>query len=304
MKASPPSRQFKGFEFSPQGSLLDQFIDLQYEMGVAYERSHGYYKDFHEHDRMIIVAPRGSCIMDVRTKFPENSFRIDFTKILIVPKGLLHDDEGVSQIYDTLALLPSDSILNEVLNREGIEPSQISLFKNTIALLTRSDWFDRLLQEYFFERILNQQMSRQSLLFFEQQLLYEVYRVWNSSRPQTASSDTNSMPISPPKDNLTERVLRFIEGNLYADMNIDEIARHCGASPATLRRKFKTDIKKSPLDYIRERRLEESAKLLRKKDLSISEVAILVGYQNFGSFSEAFKRKFNLTPSEYRSSFV
>ncbi|PYN71282.1 MAG: hypothetical protein DMD90_00135, partial [Candidatus Rokuibacteriota bacterium] len=36
-------------------------------MGIAYERSVGFYKDAHTHDRPMLVMPRGSCVVKVRT---------------------------------------------------------------------------------------------------------------------------------------------------------------------------------------------------------------------------------------------
>ena len=51
--------QWKGFERAPEGHLLDQLVDLSGPMGIAHERSVGFHKDFHRHDRPMIVAPRG-----------------------------------------------------------------------------------------------------------------------------------------------------------------------------------------------------------------------------------------------------
>src|SRR5689334_393126 len=94
--------QWRGFELAPQGCLLDQVIDMTSEMGIAYERSCDFYKDFHTHERLMLVLPRASCKMEVRSRDPKMSFRIDSSSVLIVPKDLEHDDEGVSSIYDTM----------------------------------------------------------------------------------------------------------------------------------------------------------------------------------------------------------
>lgn len=47
----------KGFEKPPHGSLLDQVIEIEGNLGVAYERSCEFYKDFHMHDRLMFVCP-------------------------------------------------------------------------------------------------------------------------------------------------------------------------------------------------------------------------------------------------------
>src|ERR1044071_7477450 len=112
--------QWKGFELSPQGCLLEQVVDLSGETGFAYERSCQFYKDFHVHDRLMLIFPRGSSAMEVRTRRPARTYTVDSETILIVPKGLEHDDEGASSIYDTMALYPSDSLLSRAAKKIGL----------------------------------------------------------------------------------------------------------------------------------------------------------------------------------------
>lgn len=50
--------------------------------------------------------------------------------------------------------------------------------------------------------------------------------------------------------------------------------------------------------YIKDRRLEEALLLLKSKKYAVGEVAVLVGYENFGAFSDAFKVKFGKVPSQ------
>ena len=53
-------------------------------------------------------------------------------------------------------------------------------------------------------------------------------------------------------------------------------------------------------DTIIRRRLEVAASLLKNSSLSITGIAIQVGYTDHSKFSNAFKKKYNLTPSEYK----
>src|SRR2546422_10561947 len=94
-------------------------------MGIAYERSVGFYKDAHAHDRPMLVMPRGSCVVKVRTGGSRSSYEIDQASVLIVPRGLAHEDEGVTSIFDTVALYPSASLLSEVAADEKISRSRV-----------------------------------------------------------------------------------------------------------------------------------------------------------------------------------
>lgn len=300
---SPNSHPYQGFEKSPQGSLLDQTIDLNGDMGVAYERSHGFYKDFHSHDRLIVVAPRGTCTMSIELRRPTKIYNINSSHVLLVPKGLIHNDDGVSQIYDTFALLPEENFIITVLQREKKSQEKIQDFITSTSFLKKTEWLDRLLQEYFYERIVSRKMSLPVLKPFEELLIMELYKIWSGFNSKNSEPVDADLPLQSEKielDPVIQRALRYIEGNLFNIANISELATGIGASPATLRRHFSKALKKGPQDYIRERRLEEAAKLLGQVDLSVSEVASLVGYENFGAFSEAFKKQFGKPPSEYR----
>jgi AraC-like DNA-binding protein len=61
-------------------------------------------------------------------------------------------------------------------------------------------------------------------------------------------------------------------------------------------RNFKKDIHATPFEYIYNRRLDEAKRLLENSSYSIKEISALVGYENYGAFSEAFKRKFGCPP--------
>jgi len=207
---------WKGFGFEPQGVLLNQFIDISSEMGIAYERSHSYYKDFHTHDRHILVFPRASCVMEVRTKPNGENFRIHSADCLIVPMHIEHDDEGISPIYDTMALLPSTEFISQVAKKKGVEAPPKDFFDKT-RLITRSGWLDRLVEEYFFERVIASRLGEDSLRFFEEHILIEIFRIAAGSKPKaesvTPSEDLDHVSADP----IVSRALRFIEGNLFDD---------------------------------------------------------------------------------------
>ena len=56
----------------------------------------------------------------------------------------------------------------------------------------------------------------------------------------------------------------------------------------------------TPMQYVREQRMERACKLLTETDDSLSEISAAVGFMRQGSFSEAFKERFGITPHQYR----
>ncbi len=296
MITKPAPLLWKGFEIHPEGALLEQVIDLSQSMGVAYERSCDFFKDFHIHDRLMFVFPRGSSIMEVRTQKSQKTTQtwvIDHSTVLIVPKNVVHDDEGKSAIYDTLALYPDEPLLKNVFKSLKTHPSQVEKFTSSVAKIHRTSWLSHLLEEYFFRRIVTSSRAPSQLEFFEKEITQEVLRcaldIKEGLKATTSWIDTQKTP---------DRALQFIENHLFENLSLQTIGKEAGMSVSTLLREFKKKYKKTPYEYIRHRRLDEAKNLLKKETHSVGEVATLVGYENFGAFSEAFKKKFGMSPSK------
>lgn len=287
--------QWRGFEFEPEGHLLDQLVDLSGPMGIAYERSVGFYKNFHTHDRPMIVMPRGSSVMKVKTDSSRAPYTLDSSSLLIVPHGLRHDDESLTSIFDTMALYPSSSLLDRVAENEGVAVGQVRRFFGRCQKLPRSRWLEQLFQEYFFARVVSRRESAQTLAFFERQILVELL---TSALGRRKAVEAARAAVSG--ESVTGRALRTIESNLFSKMPLEAIARQAFASPSTLLRQFRRDTGTSPYSYIKTRRLEEARRLIASGTHPVGDVAALVGYENFASFSTAFKKHFGKPPSAFR----
>lgn len=285
--------KWKGFEIRPEGCLLEQVIDESPRMGIAYERSYGFYKDFHVHDRILLVFPRISCVMEVRTQDPTFKYRVNHSTCLIVPADLKHDDESMGAIYDTFALLPESSLVLEVGRRDGMDVKAINEFLSTPQKIKRSPWLEQLLQQYFFDRIVARRGPTENRLFLENNLVSEVLRI--ALQPKTRPQQMSLVH----DESICARALQFIEINLFSKLDTNGISKAVGTSVATLFREFRREAGKTPSQYIRHRRMEEAMIMLKKGENPIGEIAMLVGYQNFGAFSEAFKSIYKKSPSAF-----
>lgn len=93
----------------------------------------------------------------------------------------------------------------------------------------------------------------------------------------------------------------IIENNLNAnDFNIDTIADTIGLSRSAFFKKLKSLTGFAPVDLVREIRLNKAAKLIENSDESISEIAYSVGFRDAGYFGKCFRKKYGMTPKEYR----
>ena len=99
-------------------------------------------------------------------------------------------------------------------------------------------------------------------------------------------------------------VLNYIDENFSSDFSMTVLAELAGVSPQHLCRIFKDAMNMRPGEYLTQRRLQESRKLLRTSELSVSEVALCSGYSDAAYFSTVFKKSQGMTPMEYRRAHV
>lgn len=104
--------------------------------------------------------------------------------------------------------------------------------------------------------------------------------------------------------NLVNKALVYIR-NHFSDENIDlnTIAKNSGFSVFYFDKLFLENTGMTVMDYTRKLRMLNAALLLRKTDRPITAIALECGYETGESFSKAFKRYFNLIPTEYRRQF-
>ena len=100
-----------------------------------------------------------------------------------------------------------------------------------------------------------------------------------------------------------EKLEKILTENLdNAELNVEAICSLMGIGRTLLFQKCKTIIGKAPSEYLSELRFEKACSLLRDTKLPISQIAYMTGFNDSHYFSFAFKKKFSMTPSEYRKS--
>ena len=103
------------------------------------------------------------------------------------------------------------------------------------------------------------------------------------------------------KQNLKRAMLEYIENN-YCDnaMSLEQLADEFNLNLTYVSHFFKEQIGENFSDYITGRRIEKAKELLRSTDLTVSEIAIKVGYANSAGLIKNFKKIENSTPGKYR----
>lgn len=95
---------------------------------------------------------------------------------------------------------------------------------------------------------------------------------------------------------------RYIDGNYFLDVKVEELAERIGVDRKYLRNLFTEYLGVSTKDYIMNLRIERAKELLSESDMPVIAVASSVGYSDALGFSKIFKKYTGLSPSDYRNS--
>lgn len=99
---------------------------------------------------------------------------------------------------------------------------------------------------------------------------------------------------------LIRRVRDRIDREYASPLSIEKLARGAHLSAGYLSREFRRIYGESPYSYLMTRRIERAMTLLRRGDLSVTDVCFTVGFSSLGTFSTRFSELVGVSPSAYR----
>jgi transcriptional regulator GlxA family with amidase domain len=99
---------------------------------------------------------------------------------------------------------------------------------------------------------------------------------------------------------LLRRVRDRMDREYQQPLDVEALARGVSMSAGHLSRQFKLAYGESPYAYLMTRRIERAMALLRRGDLSVTEVCFEVGCSSLGTFSTRFTELVGVPPSAYR----
>jgi AraC-like DNA-binding protein len=96
------------------------------------------------------------------------------------------------------------------------------------------------------------------------------------------------------------RVRDRIDRDYAQPLDVEVLARGVNMSTGHLSREFRQAYGESPYSYLMTRRIERAMALLRRGDLSVTDVCFAVGCSSLGTFSTRFTELVGMSPSAYR----
>ena len=109
-----------------------------------------------------------------------------------------------------------------------------------------------------------------------------------------------SEPHSISTNRQCSAVRRYIDLHFKEALTLDQLAEEGHMNKFYLSHAFKREYGVSPINYMISRRIDESKYLLAETDLSLSQIAQLLGFSSLSYFSQVFHRTQGISPKEYR----
>ncbi len=112
-----------------------------------------------------------------------------------------------------------------------------------------------------------------------------------------------SSPRELPHQEAMQETLSYISENRTKRITVSDLASHIHMSPSNFYSVFKKAFGLSPMAYVSRYRLSLAAEYLHSSDLTVSEIADLVGIPDPLYFSRMFKRSYSVSPMKYRAEY-
>ncbi|ULQ55452.1 AraC family transcriptional regulator [Flavihumibacter rivuli] len=110
-------------------------------------------------------------------------------------------------------------------------------------------------------------------------------------------------PILPENEPVPAFVLEadaIISADLTRHYRIEELAQMVGTNTTYLKKAFKQYFKQGVFDRLQELRLQQAREQLLQTNMSIKDIAMEAGYQHVANFTNAFRKRFGMSPSKWR----
>lgn len=117
------------------------------------------------------------------------------------------------------------------------------------------------------------------------------------------SSNDKKSPNLPfyDKSNIVKIILDYFDSNYMQNISLDDISKNLYISSVYVSKVFKERTGESPINYLINLRLGKARKLLLESNLSVKEIAQLVGYKDAYYFSKLFKKYYGKSPTTFRN---
>lgn len=251
----------------------------------------------HWHDEMEIIAVkkgRGRISINYET------YTVSAGTILFIPSGLIHSIQGLEDTvmeYENI-LFTADFLLShheDLCSTQFIRP----LFENTVAfdtyvLTPELSYYAEIAA--LLEKVDHLSDKRpEGYQLAIKGFFFQIFFILFSHKKKDPATTQTPKSIEKMK-----QLIKYMEEHYTEPLTIEEMAALIHYSPSHFMKFFKNTMGTSFISYLNDYRLTMAARNLQHSSDSILEIASQSGFDNLSYFNRLFKRKYGVTPSQFR----
>ncbi|WP_018757269.1 response regulator transcription factor [Paenibacillus terrigena] len=233
------------------------------------------------------------------TKSRNQTFFVEYyhqNQVGYIPPNLAHLEELLNQNKSTAFLQETTQYLSDMLYRNTLGTSSLSLFRLDMVQLVYSFLKNKGIQAHkLYTGKTNDQLFMHSLYSIEDMEEYLTYLV------NTAMEYRNF--AEQPKS-VVDEIKQYIHSHYGDDLTRNNLAEIVYLHPDYLARLFKKETGISLGNYVIQVRISAAKHLLKTTHLPLFTITTKVGYSNYSYFSKLFKEDVGCTPNEYKKDFT
>lgn len=219
--------------------------------------------------------------------------RVQKGDVLFVKRGYYLMSESISEAYKSLVFFFDEKILKEFVSQN------LELFNNVSDLDPNTSWLLTLKSNETFGKFIEsiQPYFKTKTKYLNQFLKLKVQELLLHLLEFDQKNQLKNLLFSIYTGHKAD--LDFILNTFYLKpLNLKELAKLSGRSISAFKREFQAKFGVSPGVWIKDKKLEHGAFLLKNKMGNVEEVAELIGYESVSHFIKCFKDKYDITPKK------
>lgn len=254
------------------------------------------YIPLHWHDEFqFVLVVKGEAIFQIN----EENVSIQEGEGLFINSGYLHmakDRNNSGCVYICLNVSPS-FVLSQELYTIYVNPYILATNISYIRLVSKEPWAKNIL-----ESILQiNQLINQKPRYYEMDISVHLTVIWKNLIENGVHLEYEQVEVV--KNQRMKQMLNWIHQHYAEKVLLEDIARAGQISRSECCRYFKRILKKTPMKYVTDYRIQKSLLLLQQFEANVTDVAYQVGFNSTSYFIDKFRKTMNMTPLAYKNKY-